>query len=61
MYTDSIKKANELPLDEMLMSEMKKNYLEAKDKFEEQLTNPEEMKEFYHQVCQIIDDFKKKR
>ena len=61
MYTDSIKKANELPLDEMLMSEMKKNYLEAKDKFEEQLTNPEEMKEFYHQGCQIIDDFKKKR
>jgi|TARA_B100000497_G_C7649348_1_gene390583 hypothetical protein len=61
MYSDSIKKANELPLEEVLMLEMKKNYLEAKDKFEEQLTNPEEMKEFYHQGCQIIDDFKKKR
>ena len=62
MYADSIKKANELPLDEMLMLEMKKNYLEAKDKFEgEQLTNSEEMKEFYFQGLQILDDFKKKR
>ena len=43
------------------MLEMKKNYLEAKDKFDEQLTTPEEMKEFYFQGCQIIDDFKKKR
>ena len=61
MYADSIKKANELPLDEMLMLEMKKNYLEAKDKFDEQLTTSEEMKEFYFQGLQIIDDFKKKR
>ena len=61
MYADSIKKANELPLDEMLMLEKKKNYLEAKDKFDEQLTTSEEMKEFYFQGLQIIDDFKKKR
>ena len=32
MYAESIKSANELPLDDMLMDEMKKNYLETKEK-----------------------------
>jgi hypothetical protein len=62
MYSDSIKKANELPMEEMLMLEMKKNYIQAKEKFEEiNLTNADEMREFYLQGCQLIDYFKKKR
>ena len=62
MYSDSIKKANELPMEEMLMLEMRKNYLEAKEKFEgETLTTADEMREFYLQGCEMIDYFKKKR
>jgi len=62
MYSESIKKANELPMEEMLMLEMKKNYIQAKEKFEGvNLTNADEMNEFYLQGCEMIDYFKKKR
>ena len=62
MYSESIKKANELPMEEMLMLEMKKNYIQAKEKFEGvNLTNANEMNEFYLQGCEMIDYFKKKR
>ena len=64
MYAESIKKANELPLDELLMDEMKKQYLETKENLEdddEVLSSAEELKEFYFQGVQILDDFKKKR
>ena len=63
MYAESIKKANELPLDELLMDEMKKQYLETKESLEEGevLSSAEELKEFYFQGVQILDYFKKKR
>ena len=63
MYAESIKKANELPLDEFLMDEMKKQYLETKESLEEGevLSSTEELKEFYFQGVQILDYFKKKR
>ena len=63
MYAESIKKANELPLDEFLMDEMKKQYLETKENFDddEVLSSAEELKEFYFQGVQILDYFKKKR
>ena len=63
MYAESIKSANELPLDDMLMDEMKKNYLETKENFDEdeELSSAEELKEFYFQGVQILDYFKKKR
>jgi hypothetical protein len=62
MYSESIKKANELPMEEMLMLEMKKNYIQAKEKFEGvNLTTADEMREFYLQGCEMIDYFKKKR
>ena len=63
MYAESIKKANELPLDEFLMDEMKKQYLETKESLEEGevLSSAEELKEFYFQGVQILDYFKKKR
>ena len=35
MYAESIKSANELPLDDFLMDEMKKQYLETKENYDE--------------------------
>ena len=63
MYAENIKKANELPLDDFLMDEMKKNYVETKENFDEdeKLSSAEELKEFYFQGVQILDYFKKKR
>jgi hypothetical protein len=63
MYAESIKSANELPLDDFLMDEMKKNYLETKENYDEdeKLSSAEELKEFYFQGVQILDYFKKKR
>ena len=63
MYAESIKSANELPLDDFLMDEMKKQYLETKENYDEgeKLSSAEELKEFYFQGVQILDDFKKKR
>ena len=64
MYVESIKEMqNELPLDEFLMDEMKKQYLETKESLEEGevLSSAEELKEFYFQGVQILDYFKKKK
>ena len=52
MYAENIKKANELPLDDFLMDEMKKNYLETKENFDEdeKLSSAEELKELDRKI-----------
>ena len=62
MYNDTIKMADALPLDEMLLHRMKKNYNEIMEKNGgEVFCEREDMEEFYNHGLLILDWFKKKR
>ena len=62
MYNDTIKMANALPLDEMLLKRMKENYKKiVEDMGGEEITTKEEMEEFYFHGLAILEWFKKKR
>ena len=62
MYNDTIKMADALPLDEMLLHRMKKNYNEIMEKNGgEVFCEREDMEEFYSHGLTILDWFKKKR
>ena len=62
MYNDTIKMADALPVDEMLLHRMKKNYTEIMEKNGgEVFCEQYEMEEFYQHGLIILEWFKKKR
>ncbi len=62
MYNDTIKMADALPLDEMLLHRMKKNYTTIMEKNGgEVFCEQHDMEEFYSHGLAILDWFKKKR
>ena len=62
MYSDSIKAADELYLEEQLEDRLKKNFLEITQKNGgEEFCTKNDMLEFYNDGLKIIDYFKKKR
>jgi|TARA_Y100000310_G_scaffold101208_1_gene99192 hypothetical protein len=62
MYNDTIKKADSLPLADMLLHRMKHYYKEiVKDLHGEEISSQEEMQEFYVHGMAIIEWFVKKR
>lgn len=62
MYNDTIKMADALPLDEMLLHRMKKNYTTAMEKNGgEVFCEQHDMEEFYNHGLLILEWFKKKR
>jgi len=62
MYNDTIKIADTLPLDEMLLHRMKTHYIEIMEKNGgEVFCEQEDMEEFYSHGLAILDWFKKKR
>ena len=62
MYNDTIKKADELPLSNMLLHRMKHYYKEiVEDLGGEEISNQDEMQEFYQHGLAIIEWFVKKR
>ena len=62
MYEDTIKMADALPLDEMLLHRMKKNYQKIMSRNGgEVICEQNDMEEFYSHGLLILDWFKKKR
>jgi len=62
MYNDTVKLAEQLPLEDMLLTRMKRNYKNAMEKNGGvEFCNQEEMTEFYGHGVQILDFIKKKR
>ena len=62
MYNDTIKMADALPLDDMLLHRMKHNYTTIMEKNGgEEFCKQKEMEEFYQHGLLILDWFKKKR
>ena len=62
MYNDTIKIADALPLDEMLLHRMKTNYTQIMERNGgEVFCEREDMEEFYSHGLAILDWFKKKR
>tara|TARA_B100001094_G_scaffold330213_1_gene394891 strand:- start:814 stop:1680 length:867 start_codon:yes stop_codon:yes gene_type:complete len=62
MYNDTAKLAEQLPLEDMLLTRMKRNYKNAMEKNGGvEFCNQEEMTEFYGHGVQILDFIKKKR
>jgi len=62
MYNDTIKMADALPLDEMLLKRMKHNYKKVVESMNgEEITTKAEMEEFYFHGLTILEWFKKKR
>lgn len=62
MYNDTAKLAEQLPLEDMLLTRMKRNYENAMEKNGGvEFCNQEEMIEFYGHGVQILDFIKKKR
>ena len=62
MYNDTVKLAEQLPLEDMLLTRMKRNYKNAMEKNGGvEFCNQEEMTEFYSHGVQILDFIKKKR
>ena len=62
MYNDTIKMADALPLEEMLLKRMKDNYKKVVESMNgEEITSKEEMEEFYFHGLAILEWFKKKR
>ena len=62
MYNDTIKVADALPLDNMLLHRMKTNYTQIMEKNGgEVFCEQEDMEEFYNHGLLILDWFKKKR
>jgi len=62
MYSDTIKMADALPLDDMLLHRMKHNYTTIMEKNGgEEFCKQKEMEEFYQHGLLILDWFKKKR
>ena len=62
MYNDTIKMADALPLDDMLLHRMKHNYTTIMEKNGgEEFCKQDEMEEFYQHGLLILDWFKKKR
>ena len=62
MYNDTIKMADALPLEDMLLKRMKDNYKKVVESMNgEEITSKEEMEEFYFHGLAILEWFKKKR
>ena len=62
MYNDTVKLAEQLPLEDMLLTRMKRNYKNAMEKNGGvEFCNQEELTEFYGHGVQILDFIKKKR
>ena len=62
MYNDTIKMADALPLDEMLLHRMKTNYTQIMERNGgEVFCEQEDMEEFYNHGLLILEWFKKKR
>ncbi len=61
-YERTIKEADSLPLDEILMYRMKENYKQSKERHGDEFeVSKEEMAEFYEDGINIINEFLKKK
>ena len=61
MYEDTIKKADEIDVDKMLMEKMKEGFIKAKEEEGKEPCTIDDMKEFYVDGVTILDWFKKHR
>lgn len=61
IYTHSVKKANTLPLPEILLSKMKSEYMAAVESYGSHFSSKQELSEFYSDGCDILNFLKKKR
>lgn len=61
IYTDSVKKATAMDLNEMLLSEMSKEYISRKEKMGAHFTTPEQLSSYYNDGVEILNYLKKKR
>jgi len=61
IYTESVRKANEMDLHKMLLAAMTKEYAERKEKFGKHFSTPAELASFYNDGCAILDYLRKKR
>ena len=61
-YERTIKEADALPLDEILLYRMKENYKQSKEQYGDEFeVTKEEMKEFYQDGINIINEFVKRK
>ena len=61
MYEDTIKKADEIDVDKMLMERMKVGFVKAKEEEGKEPCTIDDMKEFYVDGVTILDWFKRRR
>ena len=61
MYEDTIKKADEIDVDKMLMERMKEGFVKAKEEEGKEPCTIDDMKEFYVDGVTILDWFKRRR
>lgn len=61
IYTDSVKKADALNLNELLMAEMASEYKLRKEKMNGHFSSPEELTSYYRDGVEILNYLKKKR
>lgn len=60
-YNDSVKAAEELDVEELLKTEMKKNYAIGKERNGEHFSTAVELQEFYEDGVNILREWKKKK
>lgn len=61
LYTVTVKKAMEMDLNALLLAEMKREYLERKEKFGRDFTTPEELTSYYASGVEILKFLVRKR
>lgn len=61
IYTESVKKANLMDLNRMLLDNMKSEYILRKEKMGNHFCTPEELTSYYHDGIEILNYLKKKR
>lgn len=61
IYTESVKKANGMDLNSMLLAEMNSEYKLRKEKMGEHFSTPEQLSSYYRDGIEILNYLKKKR
>jgi len=61
LYTDSVKNADRLPLEQMLMDNLKTGYKNALEKGMPHFSSPSELSEYYNDGVEILNYIKRKR
>lgn len=61
LFTETVKKSNDLDFESMLITEMKQNYASEVERFESHFSTKEELTEFYLDGISILNYLRKKR